>query len=196
MVKRILIFAITFAIALGGATTVVVMRAKADASAAKPATPDSTAKPAGADSAAAGDSITVSDSAKTVKDSTPVAGAAAAPARDSVRPVAGRTLVNSPVRDSVKPLAPSATVPVPIATAAQPLAPVTSLLASGRLSKIFSAMSARDAAKVLEQMDDADVKEILGRLNDKKAAEILALLPAARAATISKAALSNPGTNK
>jgi hypothetical protein len=169
MVKRILIFAITFAIALGGATSVVVMRAKPDAPAAKPATLDSIAKPAGTDSAVTMDTIAASDSAKTVKDSTPVARAAAAPVRDSVRPVA---------------------------TAAQPLAPVTSMLAGGRLSKIFGAMSARDAAKVLDQMDDADIKEILGRLNDKKAAEILALLPTARAATISKAALTIPGINK
>jgi hypothetical protein len=198
MVKRMLIFVVTFAIALGGTTAVVVMRTKPAAPATGLPANDSTMMAATRGSSSVPDSIAPGDSAKTVKDSTPVVGSAAAPARDSVRPVA----VPAPVRDLVKPLAksvPIAAIPTaaqPLATAAPPLAPATSILAGGRLSKIFSAMSARDAAKVLEQMDDPDVKEILGRLNDKKAAEILALLPTARAALISKAALANPGTSK
>jgi hypothetical protein len=191
MVKRIIIFALTFAVALGCATGIVVMRTKPPAPAAKPASPDTTARATSHDSSSARDSIAAGDSAKTMKDSTPVVRSAAAPVRDSMRPVAARP----PSRDSVKPLPASAPV-APAALASQQPAPTTVVLAGGRLSKIFGAMSARDAAKVLEQMDDADIKEILSRLNDKKAAEILALLPSARAALISKTALSNPGTSK
>jgi flagellar basal body-associated protein FliL len=94
MVKRILIFVVTFVVALGGATAVVVMRTKPEAPANKPATSDSTAS-AGHDSSSVRDPIAATDSAKTIKDSTPVTGRAAASLRESVRPVAARP----PVRD-------------------------------------------------------------------------------------------------
>jgi hypothetical protein len=197
MVKRILIFAMTFAIALGGATALVVARTKPVEAAAKPSAVDTTATPR--DSAAAHDSVAAADSMKSAKDTTAAtpARAAAMPARDTTRaPSAALTAaIRAVPRDSLKPLAVAPPV-MPVAAAPAQTGPVTPLLAGGRLSKIFGAMSARDAAKVLEQMDDADVKQILARLNDKKAAEILALLPAARAAIISKAALTNPGTAK
>ena len=191
MVKRTLIFALTFAIALGGGTAAAVMRAKPEVASSKPAASDSAAKPAGPDSSAVRDSIAPSDSAKIVKDSTPKAVVPLAVPAKAVVPTAAMPTVVAPTA-----VVPAVAAPAPVAAGSQPIAPVTSLLAGGRLSKIFGAMSARDAAKVLEQMDDADIKEILGRLNDKKAAEILALLPSARAATISKAALTNPATNK
>lgn len=60
---------------------------------------------------------------------------------------------------------------------------------TGRISKIFGAMSAKEAARVLEQMDDADVQTVLGGLNDRQAAAILAGFPPARAAAISRAAI-------
>jgi hypothetical protein len=183
MVKRILIFALTFAIALGGATALVVARTKPVPSAPKAAIADTAVVPR--DSSASHDSVAATDSAKIAQDTTTPARAAAMPAKPL--PVAPR--------DSAKPL-PVVPAGIPVVGAASPAGPVTPLLAGGRLSKIFGAMSPRDAAKVLEQMDDADVKQILARLNDKKAAEILALLPAARAALISKAALTNPGTIK
>jgi hypothetical protein len=193
MVKRILIFALTFAIALGGATAFVVARTKPAAPAAKVAA-DSASAPH--DSTASHDSVAATDSAKLAKDTTAPARAAAMPGRDSVRvPAVAAAAVRTAPLDSAKPL-PVAPAVIPVAGAASPAGPVTPLLAGGRLSKIFGAMSARDAAKVLEQMEDADVKQILARLNDKKAAEILALLPAARAALISKAALTTPGTSK
>jgi hypothetical protein len=193
MLKRILFFVLAFGVALGGATGLVVMRAKRAAAAATPAVPDSTHT--GRDSSAATDSSAKRALAAAAKDSAPVPLAAALPPRDSVRPVASKV---SRTADSV--VAPAPTTPVvpgaPAAARPAPIAPVTAILAGGRLSKIFGAMSARDAAKVLEQMDDADIKEILGRLNDKKAAEILALIPAPRAAIISKAALAAPGPVK
>jgi hypothetical protein len=191
MLKRILFFVLAFGVALGGATGLVVMRAKRAAAAAKPAMPDSMHTGTDHDSSAA-DSSAKRALAATGKDSTPVVLAAALPPRDSVRPVANKITQAS---DSI--IQPAPTTPAaPAAARPVAVAPVTAILAGGRLSKIFGAMAARDAAKVLEQMDDADIKEILGRLNDKKAAEILALIPAPRAALISKAALATPGPIK
>jgi MgtE-like protein len=195
MLKRILFFVLAFGAALGGATGLVVMRAKRAAVAAKATVPDSAHTGAGRDSTAATDSSAKRALVTTPKDSTPVVLAAALPPRDSVRPVANKI---TPAADSVVAAAPATPIVPAAPAAARPaqIAPVTAILAGGRLSKIFGAMAARDAAKVLEQMDDADIKEILGRLNDKKAAEILALIPAPRAAIISKAALATPGPVK
>jgi hypothetical protein len=192
MLKRILFFVLAFGVALGGATGLVVMRAKRAAGAAKPAVADSVHTGAGHDSSAAADSSAKRAVASGGRDSTPAVLAAALPPRDSVRPVANKLMQAS---DSIVPPAPTAPAAPAAARPAQ-IAPVTAILAGGRLSKIFGAMAARDAAKVLEQMDDADIKEILGRLNDKKAAEILALIPAPRAAIISKAVLATPGPVK
>jgi flagellar motility protein MotE (MotC chaperone) len=66
----------------------------------------------------------------------------------------------------------------------------------GRISKIFTAMPAKQAAKVLEQMADGDVVVILGSVTDRKAAEILSLLPPQRAATVSKLVLANKSGDK
>jgi hypothetical protein len=195
MLKRILFFVLAFGMALGGATGLVVVRAKHSAAAVKTTAPDSAHTGTGRDSSTAPDSSAKRALAIAAKDTTPVVLAAALPPHDSVRTVANK-LTQGP--DSVVAAAPAAPIVPAAPAAARPaqIAPVTAILAGGRLSKIFGAMAARDAAKVLEQMDDADIKEILGRLNDKKAAEILALIPAPRAAIISKAALAAPGPVK
>ena len=58
-----------------------------------------------------------------------------------------------------------------------------------RISKVFTAMDAKQAAKVLEHMTDNDVGVILGYVGPRQAASIMSALPPERVATLSKLAM-------
>ena len=151
------------------------------------------------------------------KDLRPTSGAAPAPqpgatasGRASARSpaavpatVAPKVLATAPAKVPAKvpakgaaavPAVVPAAVPGAVSAAAATAPPAaTGADGSGRISKIFSAMPAKEAAKVFEHMDDADVLAILGPVSNRKAAEVLALMPVARAATLSKALLRARG---
>jgi hypothetical protein len=182
---------------LGGGSGVAVMRAKKSA----PAHDSSVAKKEQTLAALAPEHGS-RDGVKSADD--PGSERASAPA-DSAVQIAHVPAVAPGRRDSVvpptpdKPSAPTGTAahsPVAASTTtavakpggAEP-DPATPLVAPGRISKIFGAMSAKDAARVLQQMDDADVQTVLSGLNDRQAAAILAGFPAERAAAISRATL-------
>ena len=150
MIKRILAFALTFAIALGGGTAVVVLRARASAPPANTAAAYGVAKPEAKEASLRPDSAAARDSASARVAVAASGGPAATtpramtPPHDSGRAVPAR----GTVQDSTK-AAETRGPSNPVVVKAQPIAPATAVLASGRLAKIFGAMSARDAAKVL-----------------------------------------------
>ena len=95
---------------------------------------------------------------------------------------AAGSAVNPPASKKTAPATPAPQE----ATPAPSIGGSPNVVAGGRLSKIFKAMSSKDAAKVLEQMDESDVLTILSALPEKKAGEVMTMMPPARAAALSK----------
>ena len=192
--KRLLIpFAAALLAAASGTSALSVSQAKtvaAEAQAKAKVVHDSLERIAADSTKRAADAKHVADS--TATDSLMSATPAAAPAPANKKTAAPDA--KHPAPDAKHP-APDAKRPAP-GLLAGPLQTGDAVLPSGRLSKIFANMSAKDAAKVLAHLDDADVSRILGAVTDKRAAEILALLPSERAAAISKTALKSPAGTK
>lgn len=142
-----------------------------------------------------------SDSAKSAKaDSTKTDTAVVASGQPITPPApdTARSIVPKPSDTSkVVALAGKLDVAVTQAGAAQaPTPPVqktptdTVVQASERrISKVFTAMDAKQAAKVLEHMTDNDVEVILGYVGPRQAASIMSALPPERVATLSKLAM-------
>ena len=193
--KRLLIpFAAALLAAASGTSALSVSQAKtvaAEAQAKAKVVHDSLERIAADSTKRAADAKHVADSTATdsLMSATPAAAPAAPPA---AAPAPANKKTAAP--DAKHP-APDAKRPAP-GLLAGPLQTGDAVLPSGRLSKIFANMSAKDAAKVLAHLDDADVSRILGAVTDKRAAEILALLPSERAAAISKTALKSPAGTK
>lgn len=145
------------------------------------------------------DSLMSAAAPATAPAAAPTAKAAPAPAAAKTSAaktsVAKTSVATAPSNKKTPAPAPDAKHPAP-SLLAGPLQTGDAVLPSGRLSKIFANMSAKDAAKVLAHLDDADVSRILGAVTDKRAAEIMALLPSERAAAISKSALKSPPGTK
>lgn len=207
MKQAIIAGLVAFAIFGAAGTGVGVMRAKKAVAAMQVADSlraDSASALAASDTARATetphhvfgeDSTTLgADSVATAPDSTvtpPPAG------WESVRQAVGRTVA------APEPAVATATATPPAQRTLSPmpqemlrLAPVDSAVQAetGRLAKLFLAMSARDAAKVLEQMSDHDVVAILRSLPERRAGEILASIAPARSATLARTMLNRiPG---
>jgi hypothetical protein len=196
---KVIVFAIIgLVIGLGGGSGVAVMRAKKavvvvqDSTAKKDSTsagkqPGEAAKP----EAGEGGDHAVSPVTTPAPATDSAAGPAhAAPAKTDSVATAAVAHPPAPALPTVpKPIVPAATTAAAGKPAAGDTARPTAIPTTGRISKIFGAMSSKDAARVLEQMDDADVQTVLGGLNDRQAAAILAGFPPARAAAISRAAI-------
>jgi hypothetical protein len=206
MKRLILPFVIGLVLALGGATGVVVTKARAARKGALAADsvkrahaprpkPDS----AKTDSARAlavaghpGDSATAIP-VHAIDSAAHAAATAASATGHATSPALARG--PEPV-GSASHVTPGA-VPAPQPANANPaptlvppsIVPVAVEIQQRRLAKVFGAMDSKEAAKVLVQMDDADVRTILGFLSDRQAAAIMGNFPPDRAALISKATL-------
>ncbi len=201
--KRIIIpFVAAFAISLGIATGVVMMRAPKVA----PIAVGATAKPADStviakDSAVAQthDSVAITDS--TASATTGVAPATQPPPSVATEPPQKREETSAikshevPVTAGVKSPAKLATAPVAgHPSTPEPPRPISDSLINRRLAQVFAAMQPKDAARVLEQMNDTDVRAILGSLSSKQQAAILGSFPTQRAALIVQTTLRTAST--
>jgi hypothetical protein len=115
--------------------------------------------------------------------------AKAAPAPDTLAPVAVDTMPAVAIDTAAMPMADSAAAfpGVSVAPAARDTA---GRLAPRRLAKFFGSMQAREAARVLEKMSDSEVETVLTQLSDREAASVLSNLTPERAAQISQVVLS------
>ena len=166
--KAIVVFVVTFVIALAGASGAKFFMTKPPVAKV-------------ADSAAiAGDSAKSADSTgvDSTRTDTAVAGSTAvAPPGDTLPvPVAKATARDSAGAKAAQPAQPAPT-PQSDSAAKEP---------ERRLAKVFTSMDAKQAAKVLDHMSDGDVQVILGYVGTRQAAAILAELPPERVAAISK----------
>lgn len=156
-----------FAIGLGGATSIVVVR-EGEANDLAKVIADSTAAatdsldPAHADSSATAAASHLPSNILNAADSAEVASIAA----DSV---ATDSAHMEPVEDPA--------------------------VARERLAKLFGSMQPRDAARVMTEMGDTEVRILLALLGDRQASAILSSLPPARAAAITTMVIGSKRSN-
>lgn len=165
--KAIVVFVVTFVIALAGASGAKFFMTKPPVAkvADSAVTAGDSAKPAAADSTRTDTAVTAAAPVAPPGDTLPVPIAKAA-AKDSA---------------SAKSAAPAGAAPTPT-----PQSDSAAKEPERRLAKVFTSMDAKQAAKVLEHMSDGDVQVILGYVGTRQAAAILAELPPERVAAISK----------
>jgi hypothetical protein len=206
MLKLVMPFLVGLLAGLGGASAMVITRAKhaaAEQVAAAPApgkaSRDSAAPKAPADTQHAAPQDAPHDAPRQTPQPPAPAAAVAAPALPPAPAITRAAEPDAPAEE------PHAAAAVPTA-AAKPAtrratrdagAAIVGKVggqgsAEQRLAKVFASMPARDAARILEQMDDRDVRAILGHVADRQVAAIMASFPPARAAALGRAALRQP----
>lgn len=167
---------VAFLVFAAAGTGVGVMRAK-------------TAVPADSQAVAlVADSAVAADSASLVPHHADAVGDEAATPSASPSPMPVDLQVGSAAASAASEVAaPAATV---AAAPPRQVAEDSAALRTGRIAKLFVAMSPREAAKVLQQMQDHDVLAILGALPERRGGEILALMAPERSASLAKAMLA------
>jgi len=198
MMRIVIPFVAALGLSLGVSTGVVMMRAPAHPAHPAPAAAkanDSTHTAAHPDSThAAGDSAAApKDSTHVTDGATAVANAAGPKAAPTGSPEAGAPKgASEPTKG---PEASGAKV-IPVSAQKAPAPAVRSDSTEKRLAKVFGAMQSKDAAHILQQMEDVDVRTILASLSPKQQAAILGQFPAQRAASLTRAALRNDGSDQ
>ncbi len=201
--KPVVVFALTFAVALAGSTGAKVLLTKppvtpppeagSSANAADSTHADTAVVASGQPAAAppvdtARAPVAVVDSAKQLASAVP-SPAATTPA-PALAPTPAPALAPEPApTKTATPTLAEPTVSAPKKSAVKAPLDTATEASQRRVAKVFTSMDAKQAAKVLEHMADGDVQIILGYVGTRQAASILAALPPERVATLSKLAL-------